>query len=68
MKLNNQLAPTDDVHIRRAIAYAMDYETIRDVIYPAAASFTPSLQGSWFAMVSPTRLDRSSRKDQWASM
>jgi peptide/nickel transport system substrate-binding protein len=34
MKLNNQLAPTDDVHIRRAIAYAMDYETIRDVIYP----------------------------------
>ncbi|TKT69702.1 ABC transporter substrate-binding protein [Aquamicrobium sp. LC103] len=34
LKLNNKLAPTDDVHIRRAIAYAMDYATIRDVIYP----------------------------------
>lgn len=34
LKVNNQLAPTDDVHIRRAIAYAMDYDTIREVIYP----------------------------------
>ncbi len=34
LKLNNQVPPTDDVHIRRAIAYAMDYDTIRDVIYP----------------------------------
>jgi len=34
LKLNTQVAPTDDVHIRRAIAYATDYETIRDVIFP----------------------------------
>ncbi|NDV00237.1 ABC transporter substrate-binding protein [Pseudoroseicyclus tamaricis] len=34
LKLNTQLAPTDDVHIRRAIAYATDYDTIREVIYP----------------------------------
>lgn len=34
LKLNNQLPPTDDVHIRRAIAYAMDYETVREVIFP----------------------------------
>jgi peptide/nickel transport system substrate-binding protein len=34
LKVNNQVAPTDDVHIRRAIAYALDYETIREVIYP----------------------------------
>ncbi|QDZ02818.1 ABC transporter substrate-binding protein [Nitratireductor mangrovi] len=34
IKINNQVPPTDDVHIRRAIAYAMDYETIREVIYP----------------------------------
>jgi len=33
-KLNSQLAPTDDVHIRRAIAYATDYDTIREVIFP----------------------------------
>lgn len=36
IKLNNQVAPTDDVHVRRAIAMAMDYATIRDVIYPGA--------------------------------
>lgn len=34
LKLNNQKAPTDDVHIRRAIAYATDYKTIRNDIYP----------------------------------
>lgn len=34
LKLNSKVAPTDDVHIRRAIAYATDYETIRDVIFP----------------------------------
>ncbi len=34
MKLNNRVAPTDDVHIRRAIACATDYDTIREVILP----------------------------------
>ncbi|MDN2567038.1 ABC transporter substrate-binding protein [Aquibium sp. A9E412] len=34
IKLNNQVPPTDDVHIRRAIAYAIDYDTVREVIYP----------------------------------
>lgn len=33
-KLNTQVPPTDDVHIRRAIACATDYETIREVIFP----------------------------------
>ena len=33
-KLNNQRPPTDDVNIRKAIAYATDYATIRDVILP----------------------------------
>lgn len=33
-KLNNNRAPTDDVNIRKAIAYATDYETIREVILP----------------------------------
>jgi len=34
LKMNTQVAPTDDVHIRRAIACATDYGTIRDTIYP----------------------------------
>ncbi|WP_298969123.1 ABC transporter substrate-binding protein [uncultured Roseobacter sp.] len=33
-KLNNHRAPTDDVNIRKAIAYATDYETIRELILP----------------------------------
>ncbi|WP_321341622.1 ABC transporter substrate-binding protein [uncultured Cohaesibacter sp.] len=36
IKLNSKKAPTDDVHVRRAIALATDYETIRDVIFPSA--------------------------------
>ncbi|QDY70549.1 ABC transporter substrate-binding protein [Qingshengfaniella alkalisoli] len=36
IKMNNQVAPTDDVHVRKAIAMAMDYDTIREVIYPGA--------------------------------
>lgn len=36
IKLNNQKAPTDDIHVRRAIAMAMDYATVREVIYPGA--------------------------------
>ncbi|WP_417309933.1 ABC transporter substrate-binding protein, partial [Devosia sp.] len=41
LKLNTQVAPTDDVHIRRALACATDYETIRDVIYPGGVLSTP---------------------------
>ncbi len=34
IKLNTKTYPTDDVHVRRAIAYATDYKTIQEVIYP----------------------------------
>lgn len=33
-KLNNQIAPTDDINIRRALALATDYETIREFLLP----------------------------------
>src|SRR5690606_34026145 len=41
LKLNSKIAPTDDVHIRRAIALATDYETIREVIFPGEELTTP---------------------------
>lgn len=41
MKINNQIAPTDDIHIRRALALATDYETIRNVIYPGGVMEGP---------------------------
>ena len=34
LKLNHKAAPTDDIHIRKAIAYAIDYKTVRDQLYP----------------------------------
>jgi len=41
LKLNTKVPPTDDVHIRRAIALATDYQTIRDVILPGGVLSTP---------------------------
>jgi peptide/nickel transport system substrate-binding protein len=41
LKLNTKLAPTDDVHIRKAIALATDYTTIREVISPGGVLSTP---------------------------
>jgi peptide/nickel transport system substrate-binding protein len=41
LKLNTKVAPTDDVHIRRAIALATDYETVREVILPGGELTTP---------------------------
>lgn len=41
IKLNNQAAPTEDIHVRKAIAMAMDYATIREVIYPGAPMSGP---------------------------
>ena len=34
LKLNHQVAPTDDVNIRKAIAAATDYNTIREALLP----------------------------------
>ncbi|MBB3459015.1 peptide/nickel transport system substrate-binding protein [Rhizobium sp. BK313] len=34
LKLNTKVPPTDDIHIRKALAYATDYDTIRNVIVP----------------------------------
>jgi peptide/nickel transport system substrate-binding protein len=41
LKLNTKIAPTDDVHIRRAIACATDYETVRKDILPGGELTTP---------------------------
>lgn len=41
LKLNTKVPPTDDVHIRRALALATDYATIREVILPGGELTTP---------------------------
>ena len=40
-KLNTQIPPTDDVHVRRAIACATDYDLIREIILPGGVLSTP---------------------------
>ena len=37
LKLNTQRAPFDDIHVRRAVAAAIDYATIQTSLYPGAA-------------------------------
>jgi peptide/nickel transport system substrate-binding protein len=34
LKLNTKVPPTDDIHIRKALAYATDYDTVSNVIVP----------------------------------
>lgn len=36
LMMNTKVAPTDDIHFRKAIAYAFDYETVMNSIYPGA--------------------------------
>jgi peptide/nickel transport system substrate-binding protein len=36
LTLNNQVAPTDDLHFRKAVALAIDYATMVDKIYPGS--------------------------------
>ncbi|HUZ00464.1 MAG TPA: ABC transporter substrate-binding protein [Thermomicrobiaceae bacterium] len=43
IKLNNQRGPTSDVHVRRAIAYAMDYKALLDYMQGRAVSATGPL-------------------------
>lgn len=41
LKINTRKAPTDDVHVRRAIACAVDYDTVRQQIVPGAPLIGP---------------------------
>lgn len=34
--LNTAIAPTDDIHYRKALAYAFDYDTVLEDIYPGS--------------------------------
>ncbi len=40
LMLNTKSAPTDDIHVRKAIAYATDYQTIINSIYPGSSLST----------------------------
>lgn len=41
LKMNTRIAPTDDIHVRRAIALAFDYNTTRQRLRPGAPTAGP---------------------------
>lgn len=52
LKLNHQVAPTDDVNIRKAIALATDYDTIREALLPGetlTGPMAPVFADAWYA-------------------
>lgn len=54
LMLNTKIAPTDDVHVRRAIAYATDYDSIIDNIYIGSEKSTgPVVAGMAAAALTP---------------
>ncbi len=69
LKLNTQKAPTDDVHIRRAIACATDYDTIRGTILPGGElnGPLPKVFADYYASDLPTpKFDLNCAKDEIA--
>jgi len=68
--LNTQLAPTDDVHVRRAMAYAMDYQGLIDNVYvgskkstgPVVSGIASALSASEF----PYHYDLGKAKEELA--
>jgi len=59
MMVHNRKPPTDDIHFRKAMCYATDYETIANDIFPElpitanpippqVAGYNPNIQGYYF--------------------
>ena len=57
--MQTQAAPTNDVHVRRAIALALDYRALADAWlheYPSATSFLPPAIVTWNGVTIPAYL------------
>ena len=46
--INTKIAPTDDVNFRKALAYAFDYDTMQNVIFPSAEKMTGPVVDGFF--------------------
>lgn len=70
LKLNTQKAPTDDVHVRKAIACATDYDTIRASILPGGETpgpLSPLFADYMVAGAKPPKLDLDCAKREIAA-
>lgn len=69
IKLNTQKAPTDDLHIRRAIACATDYDTVKSTILPGGDLYGPLPQAfadDYAAELTAPKYDLQCAKDEVA--
>lgn len=48
LMLNTKKQPTDDVHVRRALAYLIDYQQVRDVLFPGYGGVSSVVSESVF--------------------
>ncbi len=68
--LNTKLAPTDDIHVRKAMAYATDYDTIINDIYAGSIKATGpipvGMAGSLTQAESPYTFDLEKAKAELA--
>ena len=69
LKLNTKTAPTDDVHIRKALALATDYDTVRGSILPGGDLTGPlpkTFATAWLDTPAP-KFDLAAAKAQIAA-
>jgi peptide/nickel transport system substrate-binding protein len=69
LKMNSKVAPTDDVHVRRAIACAVDYNTIQQQILtgsPLAGPLPSSFTRFHLASLKPAQQDLDCAKAELA--
>ncbi len=69
MMLNTKKAPTDDVHFRRALAYAVDYDVILNDIYPdsiRSVGPVPSIVPGWNSDLEPFVFDLDRAREELA--
>lgn len=60
LKLNHQRAPTDDINIRKAIAAAVDYDTINTQLHPGTPASGPLpaiFKGAHLDSLQPPKMD-----------
>ncbi len=47
LEMNTKIAPTDDIHFRKAMSYLMDYTTVTSSIYPGAKQAKGPVSGAY---------------------